>query len=38
MKGDDGDAKGMIDLFMRIMLDQRRDVSIETLRRLTSGD
>jgi len=38
LKGDDGDAKGMIDLFMRIMLDQRRDVNIETLRRLTSGD
>jgi len=38
MKGDDGDAKGMIELFMRIMLDQRRDVAMETLRRLTSGD
>jgi Fic family protein len=38
IKGDDGDLKGMIDLFMRIMLDQRRDVNIESLRRLTSGD
>ncbi|MHC1709782.1 MAG: Fic family protein [Methanomassiliicoccales archaeon] len=38
VKGDDGDTKGMIELFIRMMMEQRMDVAIENLRRLTTGD
>jgi len=37
-KGDDGSVKGMIEVFMRMMMEQRTDVSMENLKRLTSGD
>lgn len=38
MKGDEGDVTGMIDLFIRMLLEQRKDVAVENLKRLTSGD
>jgi len=37
-KGDDGNVKGMIEVFMRMMMEQRTDVAMEALKRLTSGD
>lgn len=36
IKGDDGDPKGMMGIFIRMMMEQRMDVAIENLRRLTS--
>jgi fido (protein-threonine AMPylation protein) len=37
-KGDDGNVKGMIEIFIRMTMEQRMDVTIENLRRLTSGN
>jgi len=38
VKGDEGDVHSMIELFIRLMMEQRMDVTLENLRRLTSGN
>jgi len=38
VKGDEGDVNAMIELFIRMMMEQRMDVTVENLRRLTMGN